>query len=114
MEIHFISDPLLVDDHEWRLSIIEFWIMRGKKRQHEMKISYQWRAEDAALWNFERTWPGYHEAEPFNGLPSGLDVLYEANYSIISKLLGEDLIQERSDPDNTGLIDPNSDQFSFL
>lgn len=87
MKIHFISNPCLIEGTEWRLTVVDFWIIRGKKRVYETQIQYQWRQSDAALWSFERTWPGYKVDAVSNGLPPGLDVLLEANYSLIAEFI---------------------------
>lgn len=83
MIIHFASDPIPIDKHEWRVVVTD-------SRFGGRRFTYQFRAiGELPIWQDMAQWKGFAFDAPRMGLPFGLAKLYEANAVRIDAALGK-------------------------
>ena len=93
MKVYFMSRPMQIGLHEWRLNIRDFDI--GGKIH--VCTEYEWRRGDGP-WRKAREWPTYDGNDTYNGLPRSLAKLYEANKAAV------DLFIYGKEPDQLSLL----------
>ena len=93
MRVYFMSRPMKIGLHEWRINIRDCDIC-GKV---QTCTEYQWR-RDNGPWQSAREWPAYDHNDTYNGLPRSLTKLYEANRAAV------DLFIHGKEPDQFSLL----------
>lgn len=84
----FASEPMLVGKHLWRIVVEP---SRWAKFTGVANCSdHQWkRASDPhGVWRNAKEWPAYDGDDTYDGLPKGLQKLWEREYPNIYHLLG--------------------------
>lgn len=71
---HFISEPMKIGRHEWRIGVGTFSMPYSKDRRCTF---YEWRKLHSQEWNSARSWPRYDINDTYNGMPKTLKRLYD-------------------------------------
>ena len=107
IETHWISEPLRIGKHDWRIGVGSFRMMFNRL---ERCTFYQWRGPQSHVWNDGLHWPTYDTNDTYCGMPKTLTKLYERELATVKAMLHPETYRTELTPAGEQLCIPGTER----